>query len=103
MSSKQRPVQERMCATCPWRDGSPHAYLVPELERSAFSEGSRICHSTGSNAINACTGKPEKLCRGARDTQLRVLHGMGFLDAATDAAWSAKCQQLGIAQDQPKS
>ena len=100
--TKQRPVQPQMCATCPWRDRSPHAHLVPTLEHSALSEASRVCHSTGSNAINARTGKPEMLCRGARNTQLQVLHAMGFLDAPTDAAWSRKCQQLGIKQDQPR-
>jgi hypothetical protein len=90
-------VNEQMCATCPWREGSPYAYLAADLERSALSEGSRICHSTGSNnAINARTGKPEAICRGARDVQLRVLAGLGFLSEPTDKAWEEKCGQLGI-------
>jgi hypothetical protein len=90
-------VNQQMCATCPWREGSPYAYLVPDLERSALSEGSRICHSTGSNnAINARTGKKEAICRGARDAQLQVLAGLGFLSAPTDAAWEAKCKEIGI-------
>lgn len=93
-------VNKRMCATCPWRDGSPYADLVPMLEQSAFTEASRICHSTGSNnAINVFTGKPERLCRGARDSQLRFLVGIGLLPEATDAAWTAKCRELGIKQD----
>lgn len=98
--SKRMPVQKNMCATCPWREGSEHADLVPMLEASAFSEASRICHSTGSNAINEHTGKAERLCRGARNSQLRFLVKIGFLKEATDAAWTAKCKQLGIAQDQ---
>lgn len=88
-----------MCATCPWRDGSPYAELVPTLEASALREGSRLCHSTGNNAINARTGKPARVCRGARDVQLRVLAGIGFLSQPTDAAWRAKCRQIGVEPD----
>lgn len=97
--SKRMPVQKKMCSTCPWRENSPHADLVPMLEASAFTQASRICHSTGSNAINENTGKPEKLCRGARNAQLRFLVAIGFLKEPTDEAWTAKCQQLGIQQD----
>jgi hypothetical protein len=89
-------LNKRMCATCPWREGSEYADLVPTLEASALSEGSRICHSTGSNAINVRTGKPEAICRGARDAQLRILAGIGFLSEPTDAAWNEKCRQIGI-------
>jgi hypothetical protein len=65
-----------------------------------MSEASRICHSTGEgNAINAHTGKPEALCRGARDFQLGVFTAMGFLSEPTDAAWTAKCGELGIEPD----
>ena len=101
--SKQMPINKRMCATCPFRDGSPYADLVPSLTLSAFTEASRICHSTGSNALNEHTGKKERLCRGARDAQLQLLFKLGFLSAATDAAWSAKCCDLGIQQDRARS
>jgi hypothetical protein len=94
-------LNKKMCATCPWREGSPYEYLREGLEASALSEASRICHSTGSNnAINAQTGKPEALCRGARDSQLRFLVALGFLSEPTDQAWTAKCRELGIEQDQ---
>lgn len=86
-----------MCATCPFRDGSPYAYLRADLERSALSQSSRICHSTGSNnAINKRTGLPERLCRGARDLQLRMMAGLGIITAPTDEAWNAKCIELGL-------
>jgi hypothetical protein len=99
----QMKVNKAMCATCPWRDGSPYAYLTAGLERSALGEASRICHSTGSNnAINARTGRPAALCRGARNVQLNVLAAMGFLSAPTDDAWAAKCRELGIKQDVAK-
>lgn len=91
------PTCKVMCPTCPWRDESPYAYLRNDLERSALSQASRICHSTGKdNAINKRTGKPERLCRGARDIQLRVMHGMGVISAPTDEAWDAKCRELGM-------
>lgn len=100
---KRTPVNKTMCATCPWREGSPYAYLRNSLEERALGHESRICHSTGSNnAINARTGKPEALCRGARDAQLRFLSSTGFLSEATDEAWTAKCQELNIEQDSRK-
>lgn len=88
-----------MCPTCPFRPGSPYADLAPSLAASALSEASRICHSTGSNGIKAQTGKPSALCRGARDTQLETLAGIGFLSAPTDEAWTEMCQSMGIKQD----
>jgi hypothetical protein len=95
MIDNRIPVRETQCATCPWREGSPYAHLREDLERSALSEASRICHSTGSNnAINARTGLPERICRGSRDVQLRVLHGIGFLEAPTDAAWEKKWSEI---------
>jgi hypothetical protein len=70
--------------------------LRADLEQSALTRSSRICHSTGSNAINKRTGKPERLCRGARNSQLRMMHGMGVITAPTDEAWNAKCLELGL-------
>lgn len=95
------PLMKTMCKTCPFRKGSPYAYLVPELTQSALSSCSRICHQTGNNAI-ANTGKPSRICRGARTMQLDVLHKAGFLPEPTDAAWTAKCAQLGFEQDSHK-
>lgn len=94
------PVNRRMCATCPWRSGSPYAHLREQLQDSALREGSRICHSTGSNAINERTGKPSAICRGARQEQLKFFHRMGFISKPTDAAWVAKAKQLGIKPDE---
>ncbi len=86
-----------MCATCPFRDGSPYAYLANDLAKSAMTEATRICHSTGSNnAINARTGKPAMACRGARDLQLKMFAGMGFIDTPTDDAWAEKCVEMGL-------
>lgn len=99
--SRRVPLLKAKCGTCPFRDGSPYAYLKDGLAESAMSEASRICHSTGSNnGINRVTGKPAALCRGARDVQLATLHRLGFLNSPTDEAWNAKCAELGIEPDQ---
>lgn len=95
---KRLPVMKSKCATCPFRDGSPYAYLAAGLAESALSDSSRICHSTGSNnAINKRTGKKPMFCRGARDLQLRFFATIGFISEPTDKAWEAKCKELGIA------
>jgi hypothetical protein len=97
---KSMPVNRRMCATCPWRAGSPYEYLRMQLTASALGKASRICHSTGeNNAINEATGKPERLCRGARNEQLAFFVAIGFLPEPTDAAWRAKCKEMGIEAD----
>lgn len=85
-----------MCATCPFRPGSPYMHLADGLAEHALTQSSRICHSTGTNAINRRTGKPRRFCRGARDVQLKVMTAWGFISEPTDAAWNAKCRELGI-------
>lgn len=85
-----------MCATCPFRAGSQHAYLQDALIMSALKDASRICHSTG--PPNAVYTKPPdkeaKICRGTRDIQLRWLTHSGFLKAPTDAAWAKKWKEI---------
>lgn len=91
------PIMPAKCATRPFRDGSSTEFLRNDLSMSALNEASRICHSTGSNnAFHRRTGKPEHLCRGARDLQLNAFHTMGFITAPTDEAWEAKCRELGL-------
>lgn len=89
------PVQENMCATCPWREGSPYAHLTPYLTKSALTESNRVCHSTGNESVlDPPTGKPERVCRGARDVQLAMFHASGFLKEPTDEAWRAKIEEM---------
>lgn len=93
---KRLPTMPAMCATCPFREGSPYANLRTDLTVSAMTT-SRICHSTGSkNAINWRTGKKRHLCRGARDFQLRYWFARKFISAPTDEAWDAKCKEFGL-------
>lgn len=97
-------ICKTLCPTCPFRPDSKYAYLSAHLTMSALSEASRICHSTGSNnAINKRTGKKPMLCRGARNAQLNYLAAIGFLSEPTDEAWSAKCKQLNIKQDEQQT
>jgi hypothetical protein len=91
---KNIPTMKAMCATCPFRAGSPYAYLADDLARSAATEASRICHSTGSSAINPRTGKPPRICRGARDIQLQIFTALGILKEPTDAAWAAAWDKI---------
>lgn len=94
MKKKTLPVNKVMCATCPFREGSRYAFLVPELEAASL-QSSRICHSTGpNNAINTNTGKPARLCRGSRNYQIRVLYEMGFLAEASDECWDRKWRAM---------
>ncbi len=91
----------KSCDTCPFRPGSEYAFLAADLAKSALSDGSRICHSTGSSAIHQRTGKPPMLCRGARDIQLRFFHATGLLDAPTDEAWERLAKQMSKAGTRP--
>lgn len=98
--TKSLPVRRVMCATCPFRPGSPNTYLAGTLAESAVTEASRICHSSGSNnAFHHRTGKPSVLCRGARDVQLNLFFALGFLAAPTDAAWAAQRRKLPVEAD----
>ncbi len=99
--TERMPIQPKMCATCPFKEGSPHANLRDDLAESALRDASRICHSTGTNALYK-TNAPEKICRGSRDLQIQVFYRMGFLSEPTDAAWEAKCSEMGIKPDTHK-
>jgi hypothetical protein len=104
MSAGNEPLRKTMCATCPFRPGSPYAYLAPDLTISAMENASRICHSTGSkNAINNRTGLAPHLCRGARDVQLAFMAAMGVIEAATDKAWNTQRVAIGLPRTKIKN
>lgn len=94
------PLMKKMCSSCPFRKGSQYQYLVGGLALSALSEGSRICHSTGENGLRGQTGKPDRLCRGARDIQLDVFAAIGVINAPTDEAWARKWKEVSKARHQ---
>lgn len=92
--SARNPTQPAMCATCPFREGSKHFDFREYLTDSSLTK-TRLCHQTGVNALYR-TKKKEMICRGARDLQLKRFAEMGFIAAATDEVWEAKCKELGI-------
>lgn len=89
-------VRKTMCDSCPFRRGSKYQFLASDLTDSALNEASRICHSTGKTGILGDTGKPELLCRGARNIQLQVYAGIGFIESPTDKAWDKKRKELNV-------
>lgn len=95
MSKPCRYLLAEKCATCPFREGSRYDYLAPTLAQSSLTD-SRICHSTGSNAINRRTGRRPAICRGSRDLQLARFKALGLLTEATDAEWAKVMEQRGM-------
>jgi hypothetical protein len=103
MNSEKMPVCRVMCSTCPFRKGSKFAHLAAGIAESALTGDGRICHSTGpANAVNPRPAFVAHLCRGARDLQLRLFAGMGFIEAATDEAWNDKRVELGMVRIETK-
>ncbi|MDE2096114.1 MAG: hypothetical protein KGL39_02640 [Patescibacteria group bacterium] len=97
MKQSNLPVRKTMCDTCPFRPGSKYAKLAPDLAKSALTDCSRVCHSTGSNnGINRRTGKPPHLCRGARNVQLGFMAGLGVIASAADESWNEKRVKIGL-------
>lgn len=82
------PVMPTKCKTCPFADGGCADVAASVTER-VLSEGSQMCHSSG-------YPEGKRLCRGARDIQLRVFASIGFIDAPTDEAWDAKRRECGV-------
>jgi hypothetical protein len=70
------------CATCPFNpNGSPdirHAITATLLEVS------HVCHHPPSN---------KRICRGARDLQIQLMHAAGYLTTPDDAGWQAASEQ----------
>lgn len=87
------PVRKAMCATCPFRHHGPRE--SPGLQELLVQRAS-ICHSTGLSVFYGRTGRPEKICRGARDVQLKLFVALGLLKKPTDACWQAKAKELNL-------
>lgn len=94
--NKNLPVRKSMCNTCPFKEGSPYQWLEADLTESAISGKTRICHSTGENAINKKTGFKSHICRGARNIQLKTMCAMKIITKATDEAWNEARVSLGM-------
>lgn len=96
MNAKNLPLRETKCGTCPFRPGSKYAKLADDLAASALNDCSRVCHSTGTNAIGGKTGIKSHLCRGARDVQLNLMALLKVIDEPTDEAWNEKRVECGM-------
>jgi hypothetical protein len=86
---------ERNCKTCPFL-ARGYVEVRGLLELRALGIGTPICHSTGPDAITKRVVKEPRACRGARDLQLKVFHGLGVIDAPTDEAWDRKVKEMGL-------
>jgi hypothetical protein len=85
------PVMAAKCKTCPFGPGGS-LEVRASVERRIYTEASQTCHSTG---VALGKRRDTHLCRGARDAQLAFLHGIGFLDEPTDAAWARAAERVG--------
>ena len=77
------PVMAHKCATCPFGENGDVDVRNSVTERLVTLQGSQICHHPRLH------GKEEtRLCRGARDFQLNLLHCMGQIAEPTDACFA---------------
>ena len=91
-SIKDWPVRATQCATCVFLTDVKGRYVQEDLARKVETrllQCSQICHHP------RVYGKKEtELCRGTRDRQLVLMHRMGVISEASDAAWNAKRREL---------
>lgn len=84
------PVMARCCASCPFRPEGDIELRNKVMART-LGQASQICHHPRIH------GKKEThLCRGARDQQLTIFYRLGWIDAPTDEAFTAKSKELGV-------
>lgn len=82
------PVMKSQCSTCPFKVDPDLAQKV--LDRTLF-QTSQICHHPVLHGK-----KQNRLCRGQRDIQLKLLHAIGLLPEPTDAAFKKRSEELGV-------
>lgn len=90
-------VMPAQCATCVFRTDGNAIDLKPgrveQIKAYLINGTSHICHAGGH--VRGSRGKgPRLACRGGRDWQLQIWHGMGILDAPTDEALEAKYREV---------
>lgn len=85
------PVMKKKCKTCPFHEEHVGQVEIANVVRARSLSVSQICHHPRLH------GKKEtSLCRGGRDLQLNIFHAIGFIDQATDEAWSKKRKELNV-------
>lgn len=93
VNCKDWPVMAKQCATCVFKLDSNGHWVYPDLAQlveERMMRCSQVCHHPKLKGQ-----KETHLCRGTRDRQIKILHWMGFLPEATDAAWQAMRKKLG--------
>lgn len=84
------PVMAAKCASCPFGENGDRELRVAVMNRTGL-QASQICHHPRTH------GKKEThLCRGARDEQLTILHRLGWIQEATDAAFNEASRMAGV-------
>lgn len=81
-------VMPAKCKSCPFGPDGNRGVMESVVSRLVKLSSSQICHHPRLH------GKREShLCRGGRDFQLTLLHGMGMLSEPTDEAFAARSRE----------
>lgn len=78
-------INKSRCATCPFNENGDLPTRAT-VQYRVLNVGTQRCHHTNNKTF----------CRGARDFQLQMLAKTGVIDAATEEAWQAKCDEFGL-------
>jgi len=76
------PVMQSKCHTCPFGEKGVRE-IRASVEARIYTTASQLCHGAGN----------KRLCRGARDEQLKFFHRLGFLQAPTDREWKRASEE----------
>lgn len=84
-------VNKTFCKTCPFAPDGDEVLAETVKGRIGLAQ-SQYCHGTDNRT----------LCRGARNWQLLILHRLGYIEAATDAAFEKASLAAGVKPNQQK-
>jgi hypothetical protein len=87
------PIQPSPCRTCPF-EGEEPIQLEPESLARYYKnlitfQSSHLCHSANNN----------KICRGGRNIQLRIMCRKNIIEAPTDEAFTKAMNECKGDQD----
>lgn len=89
IQAKSMQTPKSPCFTCPFAGEEPIP-LTPERLKQILKDvvnfnSSHLCH----------TSHNRKLCRGARDIQIKIAYLRGWISESTDAAFQAELMKTG--------
>jgi len=82
------PTMPAHCKTCPFAQNGDRELESKVIERTIL-KAFQICHGT-----EGPKRKPRFLCKGARDLQIQVLHGIGLLSEPTDECFRETSKRI---------